>query len=58
MDNFGFSMLWYWAAYLIVTAIGVLHTIFQYCSIAYEIYEKQSWYGGRVRKNKTMASPL
>ncbi len=28
MDNFGFSMLWYWVAYLIVTGIGVLHTIF------------------------------
>lgn len=28
MDNFGFSMLWYWIAYIIVTSIGVLHTIF------------------------------
>ena len=28
MDNFAFSMLWYWTAYFIVTAIGVLHTIF------------------------------
>ena len=28
MDNFGFSMLWYWVAYVIVTGIGVLHTIF------------------------------
>lgn len=28
MENFGLSMLWYWAAYFIVTGIGVLHTIF------------------------------
>lgn len=28
MRNFGWSMLWYWCAYLIVTAIGVAHTAF------------------------------
>lgn len=28
MDNFGFSMLWFWLAYFIVTDIGVIHTIF------------------------------
>ena len=28
MTNFGFSMLYYWIAYFIVTAIGILHTIF------------------------------
>lgn len=28
MKNIGFLMLWYWVAYFIVTAIGVLHTIF------------------------------
>ena len=28
MENLGLSMLWYWAAYFIVTGIGVLHTIF------------------------------
>ena len=28
MENFGFSMLWYWIAYFIVTDIGILHTIF------------------------------
>jgi len=28
MQNFGFSMLWYWIAYFIVTAIGVFHTIY------------------------------
>lgn len=28
MENFGFSMLWYWAAYFVVTGIGVLHTVF------------------------------
>ncbi len=28
MQHFGFSMLWFWVAYIIVTLIGVLHTIF------------------------------
>lgn len=28
MKNFGYSMLWFWIAYIIVTDIGVLHTIF------------------------------
>lgn len=28
MQNFGLSMLCYWSAYIIVTVIGVLHTIF------------------------------
>lgn len=28
MQNFGYSMLMFWAAYLIVTVIGILHTIF------------------------------
>ena len=27
MQNFGFSMLWFWIAYIIVTLIGILHTI-------------------------------
>ena len=28
MEQFGFSMLWYWLAYFIVTGIGIAHTIF------------------------------
>lgn len=28
MQNFGFSMLWFWTAYFVVTAIGILHTVF------------------------------
>lgn len=28
MENFGMAMLWYWTAYLLVTAVGILHTIF------------------------------
>lgn len=28
MKNFGYSLLWFWIAYIIVTDIGVLHTIF------------------------------
>lgn len=28
MDSFGYSMLWYWLAYAVVTVIGILHTVF------------------------------
>lgn len=28
MRDFGYSMLWYWCAYIIVTLIGIGHTIF------------------------------
>ena len=28
MQNFGMSMLWFWLAYLIVTMIGIGHTLF------------------------------
>lgn len=28
MQDFGMSMLWFWISYIIVTLIGILHTIF------------------------------
>ena len=28
MQNFGMSMLWFWIAYVCVTVIGILHTVF------------------------------
>ena len=28
MQNFGMSMLWFWVSYMIVTMIGIGHTIF------------------------------
>lgn len=28
MQNFGMSMLWFWSAYVVVTIIGILHTVF------------------------------
>ena len=28
MQNFGLSMLWFWVAYIIVTLIGIFHTVF------------------------------
>jgi len=27
MQNFGISMLWFWVSYIIVTVIGILHTV-------------------------------
>ncbi|VEE22989.1 Uncharacterised protein [Streptococcus equinus] len=28
MQNFGLSMLYFWISYIIVTVIGILHTVF------------------------------
>lgn len=28
MQNFGMSMLWFWVCYLLVTIVGILHTVF------------------------------
>lgn len=28
MQNFGMSMLWFWVSYILVTLVGVLHTVF------------------------------
>lgn len=28
MENFGYSMLWFWASYVVVTLLGMLHTVF------------------------------
>ena len=28
MQNFGLSMLWFWICYVIVTIVGILHTVF------------------------------
>jgi hypothetical protein len=28
MQNFGLSMLWFWVCYIVVTIVGILHTIF------------------------------
>ncbi len=28
MQNFGMSMLWFWISYILVTLMGILHTVF------------------------------
>lgn len=28
MEHLGMSMLWFWVSYLLVTAVGILHTVF------------------------------
>ena len=28
MQNFGMSMIWFWVCYLLVTVVGILHTVF------------------------------
>lgn len=28
MQNFGMSMLWFWVCYVIVTIVGILHTVY------------------------------
>lgn len=42
MQHFGFSMLWFWVAYIIVTLIGVLHTIFNIYVLHMKPMDKES----------------
>ena len=42
MQNFGFSMLWFWSAYIIVTLIGILHTIFNIYVLHMKPMDKES----------------
>lgn len=52
MQNFGFSMLWYWVAYIIVTLIGVLHTIFNICVLHMKSMKESSGMGEGYEKTK------
>ena len=42
MQDFGFSMLWFWSAYIIVTLIGILHTIFNIYVLHMKPIDKES----------------
>ena len=42
MQHFGFSMLWFWVAYIIVTLIGILHTIFNIYVLHMKPMDKES----------------
>lgn len=42
MQNFGMSMLWFWVAYIIVTIIGMLHTIFNIMVLHYKPMDSHS----------------
>lgn len=52
MQNFGFSMLWYWVAYSIVTLIGVLHTIFNICVLHMKSMKESEGMGEAYEKTK------
>ena len=56
MENLGFSMLWYWLAYFIVTGIGVLHTIFNIAVLHMKSMKESDGMGEGYEKNKAMAS--
>ncbi len=52
MQNFGFSMLWYWIAYMIVTLIGILHTIFNICVLHMKSMKESPGMGEGYEKTK------
>ncbi len=52
MENFGFSMLWYWVAYFIVTDIGGLHTIFNIKVLKMKSMKESSGMGEGYEKTK------
>ena len=52
MEKFGFSMLWYWVAYFIVTNIGVLHTIFNIKVLKMKSIKESSGMGEGYERTK------
>ncbi len=52
MENPGYSMLWYWLAYFIVTAIGILHTIFNITVLHMKSMKESDGMGEGYEKTK------
>ena len=52
MQNFGASMLYFWVAYIIVTLIGVLHTIFNIVVLHMKSMKESSGMGEGYEKTK------
>lgn len=52
MEHFWFSMLWYWVAYIIVTLIGILHTIFNICVLHMKSMKESAGMGEGYEKTK------
>ena len=52
MENLGFSMLWSWLAYFIVTGIGVLHTIFNIAVLHMKSMKESDGMGEGYEKTK------
>ena len=52
MQNFGMSMLWFWIAYIIVTLIGVGHTIFNIVVLHMKSMKESAGMGEGYEKTK------
>ena len=52
MQNFGMSMLWFWISYVIVTLIGVGHTIFNILVLHMKSMKDGPGMGERYEKKK------
>ena len=57
MKNFGMSMLWFWAAYVSVTIIGIVHTVFNIYVLHMKPMDEKSM-GEGYEKNQALASCL
>ena len=42
MENIGYSMLWFWVCYLLVTIVGTLHTVFNIYVLKMKPMDKDS----------------
>lgn len=52
MQNIGFFVLWYWAAYTAVTAIGILHTAFNICVLHMKSMKESDGMGEGYERTK------
>lgn len=54
MQNFGLSMLFFWVCYILVTLVGVLHTVFNIYVLHMKPMDDKSM--GEGYENKALAS--
>lgn len=52
MQNIGMSMLWFWIVYIIVTVIGILHTIFNIVVLHMKSMKESEGMGEGYEKTK------
>lgn len=52
MNHFGSLIIWYWTAYVVVTLIGILHTVFNICVLHMKSMKESEGMGEGYERTK------